>query len=83
MKAAICRPRQEEDIRYLLECSEAMLDNYVLSKLANAKERAKAIEVEQRAMARDLADADVARVVLMLRRGNRPGKARLKGEIER
>lgn len=59
--------RDDQNITYLLECGEAMLDNFIMQKMASASQHEKAIQVETRAMACDLADAASARVIRELR----------------
>ncbi len=55
-------------LEYLADCSDDMLGNFILEKLNSAGKHAKAIQVEQREMVRDLAAADVARIVQLARK---------------
>lgn len=68
--AAASLPRKEaafpEDLAYLADCSEAMLDNFILQKMDSAAQHSRAIQAEQRAMVDDLAKAESARLIKLL-----------------
>jgi hypothetical protein len=64
--ATLARSGFPEDLAYLADCSEGMLDNFILEKMNSAARHSRAIQAEQRAMVDDLARAEAARLIKLL-----------------